>query len=135
MKELTEQELNVFLAEHVFGITNHWGIHKGGWFYKQDCCGYVLNSRIAGRFSKEEADQHCKHCEELKSVMLPVESYTTDPAAAMLVLERCCKFSANACDIRENAGEWRVACSSWHSYESAPTLPLAICRFAYKLFK
>lgn len=114
MKELTEQELNAWVARNVMGWTladrkaMGWGDGEPVWMTGDN---------------REEGSPTYQGFEPCG-----------DRVAAMLVLEKCCKFSANACDIRENAGEWRVACSSWHSLESAPTLPLAICRFAYKLF-
>lgn len=66
---------------------------------------------------------------------------TTDPAAAMMVLEKCCESMAVNVEIwKAGNGEWvcrMVVGSGFNSTNQigvANTLPLAICLFAKKLF-
>ena len=71
-----------------------------------------------------------------------VPKYTTDPAAAMQVLEKCAEMFDKRCDghgacVSLDAGEWAViesdTCKGARAYAS--TLPLAIALFARGLFK
>ena len=60
---------------------------------------------------------------------------TTDPAAAMMVLEKCCEQEKGTSIAIHKRGEWAV-CSVGRTpnMSHAKTLPLAICLFAKKLF-
>jgi len=62
--------------------------------------------------------------------------YTTDPAAAMAVLERCAEKEAKEFDgvqIDKLESGWIVSTCEVDAH--APTLPLAITLFAKKLFE
>lgn len=66
-----------------------------------------------------------------------VEHYSTDPAAAMQVLEKCAEHLAGGVYIRKGKrGDWSVC--KYEDIEprwaTAPTLPLAIAQFARQLF-
>lgn len=56
--------------------------------------------------------------------------YTTDPAAAMIVLERCVKESPPTIFYHEET--WSL--ESPIAFSNGSTLPLSICLFAKKLF-
>ena len=61
--------------------------------------------------------------------------YTSDPAAAMEVLEKCAKQVGNVIEIFGNNKDGWVVSGKNDAWESdADTLPLAICLFAKKLF-
>lgn len=64
-----------------------------------------------------------------------VARYTTNPAAAMMVLEKCAEIAEIRLKKR-NGGDWIVAKYEDISqlWATAPTLPLAICLFAKQLF-
>ncbi len=60
---------------------------------------------------------------------------STDPAAAMQVLEKCAdklddpkKYNPGVSPITKSGGQW------WVGNQHAETLPLAICLFAKQLF-
>jgi hypothetical protein len=112
-KEL--RELDSYIAEHVFGCKPH--------------AVKIMDGRKHVR-----TEYHCR-CEtpHFKGWNQPYK-FTTDPAAAMMVLERCCekqKLSIGKC-----AGNWVVE-STHHSifdFEWDKSLPLAICLLAKQLF-
>ena len=67
------------------------------------------------------------------------QEYTTDPAAAMRVLEECgveCYKNNKHVSVRWYVGGWSVAARDSYEREhaDAKTLPLAICLFAKELF-
>ena len=64
-----------------------------------------------------------------------IERYTTDPAAAMLVLEKCCD-KLEGFEITVWRGEkWHCGLRKGNTvHQKADTLPLAICLFAKELF-
>ena len=104
------RELDAWIAEHVFGATR--AIDKG--FACGDC-----DDRHTVRFNKDEGWTAC-----------PL--YTTDPAAAMQVLERCAEKLGFLPDIKKS----RIG-YAWiygGAASNADTLPLAICLFAKRLF-
>lgn len=115
-KEL--RELDAWIAEHVFGATR--ALDKGyGSGRSDDKLAHTI------RFTKEVGWISCPN-------------YTTDPAAAMMVLEKCCGKIGPGSDVEIclRFGVWNV--SEWRANkieEEAGTLPLAICLFAKKLFQ
>jgi len=64
-----------------------------------------------------------------------IERYTTDPAAAMMVLEKCCERTEDGrVIVRMGGNKWIATGSNTSIYCVAETLPLAICLFAKELF-
>jgi Phage ABA sandwich domain len=61
-------------------------------------------------------------------------SPTTDPAAAMQVLEKCITGNTSIAINHGTTGWWVTDCDKKKNYAIAETLPLAICLFAKKLF-
>ncbi len=108
MTETEMRELDAWIAEHVIG-----------WSYE-----------VTG--SDPTEDGYCWFDENRK---FPCElpHYSTDPAAAMQVLEKCAERSAimiikdDGCVVAQINGKRLTA--------DGPTLPLAICQFARKLFE
>jgi len=69
---------------------------------------------------------------------LCVANYTTDPAAAMQVLEKCAD-EVHAYELQivspRNGGLWHISSGKRNTPRvNAETLPIAICRFAQQLF-
>lgn len=61
-------------------------------------------------------------------------TFATSRADSMEVLEMCHKLAVNVETWQAGNGEWFCATPSRSHSAHAPTLPLAICRFAVKLF-
>ena len=74
---------------------------------------------------------------------ISINRYTTDPAAAMMVLEKCIMYLSDkfgSVDL-DHHGKFEIAAMMRGEYAAdtendvdAETLPLAICLFAKKLF-
>lgn len=124
MKELTEQELRDFIAEKVM----KWHKSSRGGIY-----------RPADMMWKDGKNQSMFRADEFHP--------TADPAAAMLVLEKCVErleFDRAYPAIQKYSDPdgfqgWQVSAlyetrNQRTFSEVAETLPLAICRFAYELF-
>jgi hypothetical protein len=62
------------------------------------------------------------------------EEYTTDPAAAMLVLEKCNERLGGTAVCIATLGDNFFVWTGSLSQTKGETLPLAICLFAQKLF-
>ncbi len=65
------------------------------------------------------------------------DRYTTDPAAGMMVLEKCAGLLEGGVKIKHHKdGKWTI--SKFEDldpvWSAAETLPLAICLFAKKMF-
>ena len=115
------RELDAWIAEHLFGTT------------------------ITDDYSKVGEPNHAYR--PWIGVSGTVPRYTTDPAAAMQVLEKCADDTSITI-TRDADGQFSVEWwadevkgvepipgSKWHQIKTAPTLPLAICLFARELFK
>lgn len=68
-----------------------------------------------------------------------VSSYTTDPAAAFAVLEKCIKSNRGRIVFEDwgtefVVGFWNSDRELFYDEATAPTLPLAICLFSEQLF-
>jgi len=105
------RELDAWIAEHVMGLVRHpcWYTHEhweGVWRVPDGTKGF-------NKFRP-----------------------TTDPAAAMAVLEKCAEVeSPVSVATCFEAGTWSVFVGGhWDEKRSAETLPLAICLFAKALF-
>ena len=112
-----KRELNEWIAEHVMG----WRVASEPELQNIYRCGKWW---IPDGLDWREMRPHFPH-------------YSSDPAAAMEVLQKC----AVACcylSIEALNGFWRVGNmqpnGEWSKWSDAETLPLAICMFAKKLF-
>lgn len=105
-KEL--RELDALIAEHVMGYKRH---------------GDKIDLPIA-------FDGGIKRCG-----LDLIQNYSTDPAAAMAVLEKCAeKTESSECLYLGIVGkEWVVGLESMQIEAVAHTLPMAICLFAKKI--
>lgn len=120
-KELRElRELDAWIAEQVFG----W--HK----FKP----HRINNAFCTVCRKEsgEAVDHYNAAFVMVSTTLP--RYSTDPAAAMLVLEKCAGRVGDTIRYRTLHGGHGLSCHELPFVVKAATLPLAICIFAKQLF-
>jgi hypothetical protein len=121
------------------------------------CKGDYWNSAVnPGKFNCKPEDADCwayEHnggnpCGKDGKTYCSTESYdwnpTTDPAAAMMVLEKCVeKLGKDAYELvvglhvyqADAPPLWMVCSSGRRGFQTlAETLPLAICRFAKRLF-
>lgn len=130
MTDQEKRELDAWISEHVMG----W--HR--MTFDNGFPGAARNQLVPEKF---RADQYRKHgWRDGIELLDTFPKFTTDPAAAMAVLKKC----AERCDaeICLRAGKWIVTgyCLSdvkpgqldWDV--AAPTLELAICLYAKKLF-
>jgi len=112
------RELDAWIAEHVTCEKYPIGEHNSGIskHYLDD--GKNVVRTVEGKWT----------------AALP--SYTTDPAAAMMVLEKCAEKEGqenfDGVQIDKTEHGWIVSTCKMDS--DAETLPLAICLFAKKLF-
>jgi len=116
MSDTELRELDAFIAEHVMEAT--WCgpnlLLAGELIFKKDRNALITIGYPNGRFTP-----------------------TTDPAAAMEVLERCVSESPqHKIEILKAGDEWLLQYKDGCVYETAQdaTLPLAICEIARKLF-
>ena len=121
------RELDVWIAKELFG----WDFSEKGW-----CMSALQHRQMNGFYYGFPPDSI-----QYKGCALPhrAPDYTTDPAAAMQVLEKCAaKIAVSA--RQQDGGKWCVWAVDDESYKPkeldgyAETLPLAICLFAKKLF-
>lgn len=108
MKEKQMRELDSWTAEHVMG-----------WAFRMNYSG------SGNEWHDSEG------CERSSSP----DSYTTDPAAAMQVLEKCSQGQAIKVWYSTVHKQWACADDGCFDTQYAATLPLAICLFAKKLFE
>jgi len=118
MSDTEQKELNAWIAEHVMG----WSKEKLG----QLSC--------AGTFANQGGEVYIHDKGSYVRLFHP----TTDPAAAMQVLERCVDV-ATATIRKQSDGSfcvwWTDSETMEENYIIGKTLPLAICLFAKKLFE
>jgi len=152
MKTLDEKELvelDAWIAEHVFGQAQMFGIKKRGYWYLPDAHGYTNRQSEAWRLTLEEAKKHeCPHGgrdERVTVCEIDTPRYSTNPAAAMQVLEKCLEKAG--CDVTffkstDKLGHYRVfkiadidlAKTPVVDFVEAQTLPLAIALFTKQLY-
>lgn len=113
-KEL--RELDAWIAEHVMGWT-------------------VMSETLC------DPKPEVKHGRQTGDVdinpVAPLPNYTIDPAAAMMVLEKCCSRTALPILVGVSAGGFYCTTQSMDRIKSwvfSDTLPLAIALFAKQLF-
>jgi hypothetical protein len=101
----------------------------------------VIGNRVTGAPSALLVETLYETNDRMESLMMPsqrLKNYTTDPAAAMQVLEKCHEQCCVETGLFENiSGSKRghFARSVYKDVESeAETLSLAICHFAKQLF-
>lgn len=138
MSDTELRELDAWIAEHVMGWTvkSRTSPHSGSsrehfWFepgndIEPKYRGLTYTMSPSGNVGGERCAPEIAH-------------YTTDPAAAMWVLEKCCDDAPNAVEIIHEFNPWEVRTRKSNKPGDflevhAETLPLAICLFARKLF-
>ena len=122
MNDMEMRELDAWIAEYVFG-----------WNRQRFNNGHVRHNILVPE--KFRADKYRKHGWN-KGVELidNFPHYTTDPAAAMDVLEKCAiKSGYGLTVIPQSNGMW-FACSNYANEAFGETLNIAICLLAKKLF-
>lgn len=143
------RELDAWIDLTLFGGGKLVGLKKRGLWYRDGACGYTSAACDAGRFTREDAKKHeYLHGEEPVTIHeLPTPCYTTSPAEAMRVLEKCAergKASEHNILIYQPVGQepakWAVGAEFVYVDDEiepcfADTLELAICLFARKLFE
>jgi len=115
------RELDVWIAKELFG----WDFSEKGW-----CMSALQHRQMNGFYYGFPPDSI-----QYKGCALPhrAPDYTTDPAAAMQVLEKCIAMVEDVHILWHL--ERRGYCVCWDGVrEFSDTLPLAICLFAKKLF-
>lgn len=138
MKPETElRELDAWIAEHVMGWKPTFAVRKGDHYYRAGERGYTSSLYESGCYLKEEAEALLVRGEDMSLVPHERPNYTTNPADAMAVLEKCAEKVSLGIEIsRDDSGEWFVENIGSDSTEAvmADTLPLAIAKFARQLF-
>lgn len=147
MSEKELRELDTWIHRHIFEADLHVGIKKRGFWYRPDAKEYTSDQDEAGRYTRAEAKEHeYLHDDPVTIHEFEPKRYSANPAAAMELLKKCCK---KAEEIEPSAF---VSVGSFHQVfqvimiyhngettkynreAQAPTLELAICLFAKKLF-
>ncbi len=124
------RELDAWIAIHLFGWMPETRKMYGG---EKNAKGFGLNQHL----SLGSPDRNF-----LYEYSFPPFNYSTDPAASMQVLEKCIVeqrklHAGDACFFFSKDGSefWlRTVVNNKHLDGQAETLPLAIARFAKKLF-
>lgn len=142
LDEQTKQlrELDAFIAEHVFG----WK-----WFAFKPVTPNtrrwtVLLEPAAWQKRKGGKVVFAPHKDDERDIG-SIEHYTTDPAAAMMVLERCAVKLAERFVTMSRYGlvifsprgpirHWTIRDEDKDIVANGETLPLAICKFSKQLF-
>ena len=151
MTEKEMRELNCWIAEHVFGGV--WYRFKDLEYLKRsdpDDGAFIVIGIDLKHFKSNK--DYCPDTGELPHKGFSwIPKYTTDPAAAMMVLEKCAEKISGQ-DYPRGQGtyfirvyqastvkEWCVTRGNDHvgnpPYGQSKTLPLAIANFAKKLFE
>lgn len=130
MNEKELRDLDAWIAKNVFGWKPETRKMYAG---ENNVKGFGLNQHL-GRGDCER--------KFINDYLFPLDRYSTDPAAAMQVLEKCAeKLAPQRLHIYAPTGAckiWLVSDCEGHnstpSSGSAENLPEAICLFAQKLF-
>ena len=137
-KEL--RELDAWIAEHVMHIPLFKEKEGGNNYWFCPTCQKPIPSEHV-TFT-EHHDERYGGCGVSVHENTYEYSPTTDPAAAMMVLEKCCQKETDGMDGIEidyskdhPLGEWQIgSVLNSNLHIESETLPLAICLFAKKLF-
>ena len=135
------RELDAWIAEHVMGFKwGHFGFIKNGLpdferepIYLLPPSRFDVHSGNANPFPRDRVDDW-----KTRGSDSLIPKYTTDPAAAMSVLEKCAEKSDGAVEVvKAIKGKWGLCDGSTtkRGFQWADTLPIAICLFARELFK
>lgn len=132
MKTETEKELrelDAWIAEHVMGY--RWFAYEGG--KSNRFCDLQIPSDWQARHGGIQCESSLEGYER---DIGGVPKYTTNPADAMAVLEKCCAetMQEDCVYIGKTESEWIVGHTTRNFEEVADTLPMAICLFAKQLF-
>jgi hypothetical protein len=136
-KEL--RELNAWIHAALFDGGKYVGLVKRGMWYRANAAGYTNHEWEAGRYLIGDAILHTTSpdCEDpVKVQSFSIPQYTTDPGAAMQVLEKCTETLPRSLEICKDGGQFWISRTDDDDTNGvmAETLPLAICLFAKKLF-
>lgn len=120
MTDTEMRELDEWIAEHVLPEAKDCPMCEGKGF--NDVEKYDMVEQVDCMFCGTSGEQPF--------------GPTTDPAAAMMVLEKCVDYvGANQVSICKTVDDFVVWCPYGFKLDNyAPTLPLAICLFAKQLF-
>lgn len=120
------RELDAWIAEHVMGYR---------WYKFSDG---VFQLEVPGDWQKRHGGIQVDRPTGTEIDATSAPKYATDPAAAMQVLEKCCKQTAFPISIGVKFGGWYCGqfkdLAGAASATTSSTLPIAICLFAKKLF-
>ena len=137
MNDTELKELDQWIAKHVMGEKLMFGVKKRGMWYRPDAHGYTDRQSEAWRLTFDEAKKHeylrGSADERVTVCEILTPRYSTEPAAAMQVLEKCGeKLGGAIVAIQRMDAPYEPGWVVNGSY--APTLPLAIALFAKQLF-
>lgn len=132
-------ELEIWIEENVF--------ESQAWLEKRGEYTHFIWQRKGERepyYGSRDWEVHVKRFTKIKgSEFNPMKHvghgfrrFTTDPAAAMAVLEKCCKDGVHCLRIEWCGGKYQICdeVNDGMRIAEAETLPLAICLFARQLF-
>lgn len=135
MTEKQLRELDAWIHRHVFEADLFVGLKKRDLWYRPDAKGYTDRQSEAGRYTRAEAKKHeYPHDDPVTIHEFEPEHYTTDSDAALEVLKKLI-FADDIVLYETVNGEIGVRSDLSDLAESAPTVELAICLFAKKLFE
>jgi len=135
-QELKNRDLDKWIHAHVMHADEFVGLKKRGVWYRPNASGYTSDQRLAGRYTRDEAKRYeYPHDEPVTIHEFEPQNYTTNPADAMAVLEKC----ALKGDVTISATSKGDFFYCQNSDEDMPvieskTLPLCIAQFAKALF-
>lgn len=73
---MTNDEIDKAIAE--FCGWDWWAVEKGGWWYRENGCGYTASLLEAGKYTKDAAEKQLVRGEPMSIRMIPHPSYSTD---------------------------------------------------------
>src|SRR6202012_3498780 len=122
--------LDAWIDRHLFQGGQFVRLMKRGLWYRPDAKGYTSDVGEAGRYTLDEAMKLIHPDDEPVTMhKFPVPHYSTDPAAAMQVLEKCLSTKlAFGATLQSTPSGFAVSMAiAGHYNSTAETLPLAIC--------
>jgi len=128
------RELDAWIAEHVMDWKPTFAVMKGDLYYRPGAHGYTRSIYEAGHYSKEDGEKELVKGEPMQLVPHERLKYTTNPAAAMQVLEKCIQKESQSPSIEYVDGEYVIPNPFDDGESASNTLSLTIALFAKKLF-
>lgn len=131
------RDLDAWVAEHVMGCNLDW--HRGGLRDEPHCaCGYTKDDKPSGivmPYPHAEYRGDGRHLGTFGPDPTRLMHYSTDPAAAFQVLEKCAEklMQETGLAIYKTTTGYAICCDDTGDI-TAQTLPLTICLFAQQLF-